>query len=124
MAQSVAPGRFGPATERRVSLGVTVPFGAAARPSERAPRLELGVDTRNSSARDPFLLVPVEARFHRTRIGITLNQQPQLMLNGREALPDGPRHNLSTAATIGIGVVVVLLVGAVVLRERLEASSD
>lgn len=41
-----------------------------------------------------------------------------------EELEQGPRHNLSTGAAVAIGVGVAVLVGALVLRDRIVDSSE
>lgn len=124
-AQTLSPTPLAVSREARVSIGLTVPLGNAGTRAEQEPRLELGVDrtTRDSSGyelRDPFAPWPNRPM----RLGLTLQEQPRLMFNGREMGPRTDEKNLSTGAAIGIGVVVVLVVAGVVLVDRMNAASD
>lgn len=124
-AQTLSPTPLATSREARVSIGLTVPLGSAGTKAEQKPRLELGVDrtTRDSSGhelRDPFALRPNRPM----RLGLTLQEQPRLMFNGREMEPRSNEKNLSTGAAIGIGVVVVLVVAGAVLLDRMEDASE
>jgi hypothetical protein len=98
----------------RARAGIVVPFGAAGSRAERAPRLEAWSEPGRqpsaagmaaSSTRDVFLARPI-------RIGVTLDRDARIMLNGQEAPRQGNRHGVSTLGVVGIVVgAAVLVVG-------------
>ena len=108
--------------DNRVQVGVIVPFGNAGSAAERAPRIEIWNDQRSPGERAGLRLrLDADAPAVRPlRLGITLQQHPQMTLNGREmALQDG-RKGISTLGLVGIG----LGVGVIVLAVAATASTN
>ena len=125
VAQSYHGSDFVRPADKRVSLGLTVPFGKGGKAQERKPRLELGFDHRAS--RQSFEIVGTELKAlnsQKARIGLSLSKDPHLMLNGREVPKVNGRYNMSTAAWIGIGLVAAAGVGVVVVWQMAEANSE
>lgn len=125
VAQSYNGSDFVRPADKRVSLGLTVPFGKGGKAQERKPRLELGFDHRAN--RQSVAVVGTELKAlnsQKARIGLSLSKDPHLMLNGREAPKVNGRYNMSTAAWIGIGLVAAAGVGVVVVWQMAEANSE
>ena len=103
----------GPSDPRdsRVQIGVIVPLGSAGSKAERAPRVELWSDRRSQSERvRPRLRLDSSAPTVRpVRLGVTLQQHPQMTLNGREVPRQNDRQGVSALGWVGIGVGVVVL---------------
>jgi len=97
--------------DNRLQIGIVIPFGHAGTSAERAPRLEAWSEA--GRLRDASVLrtrAERELAYGRSaHLGLTLNQQPRLMLNGREVPHQSNRHGVSTlgAAGIVLGVVVI-----------------
>jgi hypothetical protein len=110
-AQSTfVPGQAG-RRDNRVQAGIVIPFGSAGTSAERAPRLEAwsqqgwqreSAELRMRADRDPGEAQPI-------RMGITLNQRPRMMLNGREVPGQDDRHGVSTLSWVGIGLGVAVI---------------
>lgn len=111
--------------DSRVTIGVTIPFGQRSNAQEHQPRLELGFDHRTN---DRSLRVTGNELWRRNlsnmRIGLSLSDDPHLMLNGQAVQKAGGRYNLSTIAWVGIGIVAVAGTGALVLNDMLADASD
>lgn len=125
VAQSYNGSDFVRPADKRVSLGLTVPFGKGGKAQERKPRLELGFDHRAN--RQSVAVVGTELKAlnsQKARIGLSLSKDPHLMLNGREVPKVNGRYNMSTAAWIGIGLVAAAGVGVVVVWQMAEANSE
>lgn len=114
---------------RRVSLGVTVPFGG---PSDTAakPQLELRAtagDRRDVAApRNPdriYLRAPNQ-RLPEARIGFTLEAHPQLTVAGREIPASEDRRGISTIGLVAIGVVAAAVVGGLLFIDAVNDASD
>ena len=97
--------------DARVQIGVIVPFGSAGSTAERAPRVEVWSDQREPAQRTttPLRLDRDEPTVRRVRLGVTLQQHPQLTLNGREMPQQDSRHGVSALGWAGIGLGVVVL---------------
>ena len=111
--------------DRRVTLGLTIPFGNAANRTETEPRMELRFDHRYYGQRE-FDKVDLKLRPVRQsmRMGVTLSEDHAFMLNGREMPKTANRSNLSTAAWIGIGAVVLIGGGALILYKVADDASE
>lgn len=93
----------------RVQVGVVIPFGGAGSKSERAPRVETWSEpVRIDRAGAPLLSGDDVAR--PVRLGISLERQPQLMINGRAMPKSADGNRISTLGWVGIGVGVVVIV--------------
>lgn len=128
--------RLGAAAQVRL----TVPLGRAARDDSRAiPRLSLraGPSITQSGAAIPLgartTVAPLTELAIRPGYSTTwsiagqplaASFSPAALREQRDGLPEGQRNNISTLGVVAIGVGVAVIVGALVLRERLEASSD
>jgi hypothetical protein len=118
---------FGPSglNDSRATLGVTIPFGKRNQTQDRKPQLELGFDHRSN--RDALHVAATQLRgqdITKVRIGLSLSDDPHVMLNGRAVQNEDGRYNLSTIASVGIGIVVVAGTGALVLNQLLADASD
>lgn len=105
-------------SEARLSL--TVPFGADTSSPKTEPRLELGVRNYRAPRLNQaaaWLLKSPELNYTESRVGLTLSETPNLMLNGEAYIFNEEQANASTAGKIGIGVgvVVVVVVAAAVI---------
>lgn len=111
-AQSFQPGNPAGVQDRRVALGIAIPFGKSGTEAEREPRLELSFDHRRQEA-GGFGIGDLADLQHRrsVRIGFNLSAKPQMMLNGRELPTFKDRKNLSDGAWIGIGIGTVAAIG-------------
>lgn len=111
--------------DSRVSIGVTIPFGQRSNAQEHEPRLELGFDhqTKDRSLRVTGNELQ-ERDVTNIRIGLSLSDDPHLMLNGQAVQKTNGRYNLSNIAWVGIGIVAVAGTGALVLNEMLANSSE
>ena len=98
--------------DARVQVGVVVPLGGGGNTAERAPRVEIWSDQRSRSQRtQPRLRLDGDEPVVRPmRLGVTLQHQPQLTLNGRELPRQDGRKGISALGVAGIGVVVVVIV--------------
>lgn len=123
-AQSFQSARELSAPDSIVSIGLSVPLGSGGSRAERQPRLDFAIEHRRRDADDLEVreLGGLETR-RPFRLGVTLSDKPQLMLNGRAKPQDSARYNLSTAAWIGIGVGTAA-VGALVFYEALKNASE
>ncbi len=93
--------------ERRVLVGLTIPFGQKGT-SEGAPRVEMTM-AQDRMAADGSRLSLRGGPTYQSKIGFTLDKKQAMMFNGREMRTKGDNKNLSTGAAIGIGAVVVLV---------------
>jgi len=97
------------ASENRISLGLTIPFGGHA--EEAKPRMELSLQQfDNRQNNQDFSYQLRSDRITRdNRIGFSLTKAPQLMLNGKHlALPEN-QINLSDGAVVALGLGVAAL---------------
>lgn len=103
---SMAEQQGGP-RDSRVQIGVVIPLGSAGSDSQRAPRVEIWSDHRPAGAgAAPAPLNPAaEPQIRPVRMGVTLQRQPQLMLNGQQMPQQGQRKDMSTAGWVAVGVV-------------------
>jgi hypothetical protein len=125
IAQSYNGSDLSRPADKRVSLGLTIPFGHGGKAQERKPRLELGFDHR--ADRQSVAVVGTDLKAlnnQKARIGLSLSKDPHLMLNGREVPKVDGRYNVSTAVWIGIGLVAAAGVGVVVMWQMAEANSE
>ena len=126
VAQMLDAGGRPAGSVRRISAGLTIPLGAR-NTTESKPRLEL----RSSSQRfDPALaerdrvVAGLTVPRRDARFGFTLEDRPQLVVDGRAA-PAGPNKlGISTVAWVAIGVVTVAVIGGLILVDRIEDSSE
>lgn len=122
-AQSFQPGGQYSNDDRRVSVGLTIPFGGGGSRSERKPRVDMTFDHHRRDTNGFELRERASFKSQRpVRLGFTLSEKPQMMLNGRMILRADGRRNLSTGALIGIGVGVALVGGALVLDSVIDRS--
>lgn len=120
-AQSFQLGNPAEIQDRQVAVGITIPIGKGETQSERAPRVEMTFDHRRRDA-SGFQNRDVQG-FHSLRpirIGLSLSEKPQMMLNGRELPEMGNRKNISTIAWIGIGVAAAAGIGFLVIADALD----
>jgi len=107
-------------SEGIVGVGFTLPLGGGRH--KEAPRLELrlardtiNIDGSRQSDRD--------VRRFESRIGIALDGEQSLLLNGRP-LERKQRNNLSTEVGIAIGVVAVLVIGGLLVADAARDASE
>jgi hypothetical protein len=125
IAQSYNSSDLGQPADKRVSLGLTIPFGHGGKAQERKPRLELGFDHRTSQQSVAVVGTELKAlNNQKARIGLSLSKDPHLMLNGREVPKVDGRYNMSTVAWIGIGLVVAAGIGVAVVAHIAESRSE
>jgi hypothetical protein len=110
------PGR----TEGVVGIGFTLPLGGG-RQAE-APRLELRL-SRDTINIDGSRQSDREARRFESRIGIALDGDQSLLVNGRP-IERRERNNLSTEVGIAIGVVAVLVIGGLLVADAARDASE
>lgn len=112
---------------RRVSLGVTVPFGGPAN-TEAKPQLELrssASERRDVAAeRDRFYFGANDPRPPEARVGLTLEAHPQLTLAGREIPASDEKLGISTLGLVAIGVVAAAVVGGLLFIDAVNDASD
>lgn len=101
--------------EARFSL--TIPLGESASASKTAPRLDFGVRNyaRSSDLSLDWMRVD-EPDYREMRLGFTLKDSPQFMMNERViVMNQDDQANIGTAGKIGLTVVAVALVGVAVI---------
>ena len=109
--------------DRRALVAITIPLGGKAS-AETKPRMELLMSqdrTRTNDYRYDF-----ERAYHpkQSRIGFTLNRQPNLMVNGRTVHPQDNKARMGTVGYVLIGVALVAGIGVLALNEALDDASD
>lgn len=57
------------------------------------------------------------------RIGLSLSEKPQMMLNGREVPEMGNRQNISTGVWIGLGVATAAGLGLLIMVAEQDANN-
>ena len=120
-AQSFQSGNPAGLQDRQIAVGITIPIGKGGTQSERAPRVEMTFDHRRRDA-NGFQIRDVQGFNNKrpVRIGLSLSEKPQMMLNGRELPEMGNRKNISTVAWIGIGVAAAAGIGFLVIADALD----
>jgi hypothetical protein len=104
-AQSFHPTRQYSEVDRQVSVGLTIPLGRGGSRAERQPRVDLIFDHRRRDANGLQIREGMDFRQQRpVRLGFTLSEQPQMMLNGRAAPGQNERKNFSDGAWVGLGL--------------------
>lgn len=116
------------------SINLTIPFGGQPNAATSKPQFNLSVQ-QHRLRQNPYNFVPnnidvksstYNLQPRQARIGFTLDQQPQLMMNGKPyELPQGTA-NASTMGKVGIGAaviggIVVIAFGALLIA---TAASD
>ena len=127
MAQVFDPSGRPLGLDRRASVSLTLPLGAAGGPAGK-PQLELRAvaDQRALQVvdhRDGTGWLP-RAQPREARIGITLDERPRLTVAGRELPDQQQRHGVSTLGWVAIGVGATLVVGGLLLVDRIEDASE
>lgn len=112
---------------RRVSVGVTIPFGGPATTPAK-PQLELraAADRGRDDARGifPGPSDPIAWNRREARIGLTLESHPRLTVAGREVSAQDNGLGISTVGYVAIGVLAAAVVGGLLLVDRIEDSSE
>jgi hypothetical protein len=103
-----------------VGIGLTVPFGAT-RQTE-PPRIELRI-ARDRVNFDGSRQSATDADRMETRIGVSLERDNRLLVNGR-VVDTKQRNNVSTAGWIAIGVGVVLVGGVLLVADAARDASE
>ncbi|KTE32605.1 hypothetical protein ATE62_17970 [Sphingopyxis sp. HIX] len=103
-----------------VGVGFTLPLGGGRK--AEPPRLELRM-ARDTINMDGSRQSDRETRRFESRVGIALDGEQSLLLNGR-ALERKQRNNLSTEAGIAIGVVAVLVIGGLLVADAARDASE
>lgn len=116
------------------SINLTIPLGGQRNAATSKPQFNLSVQ-QHRLRQNPYNFVPnnidvksstYNLQPRQARIGFTLDQQPQLMMNGKPyELPQGTA-NASTLGKVGIGAAVLVGAGLLVVGTGLIiiASSD
>lgn len=117
---SELPGR----QEGRVNVGVVIPFGSAGSKAERAPRLEAWSERgRYEAASTLRIRTSPQEEVKPVRLGVTLDGQTRLMINGREMPRQENKQGVSTVGWVAIGVGVAVLAFGVVLIDHVNNTS-
>lgn len=103
-----------------VGLGLTIPLGGTRQ--KAPPRVELRL-TRDMVSIDGTRLSNHGILLNETRIGVSLERDNRLLLNGRP-IETARRNNVSTVGWIAIGAGVVLIGGAVLLADAARDASE
>ena len=103
-----------------VGVGFTLPLGGGRH--KEAPRLELRL-ARDTINIDGSRQSDREVRRFESRIGIALDGDQSLLVNGR-SLERKERNNLSTEVGIAIGVVALLVVGGLLVADAARDASE
>ncbi len=103
-----------------VGLGLTIPLGGTRQ--KAPPRVELRL-TRDMVSIDGTRLSNHGIPLNETRIGVSLERDNRLLLNGRP-IETARRNNVSTVGWIAIGAGVVLIGGAVLLADAARDASE
>lgn len=94
--------------DSRVSVGISIPFGARTK-REEAPQVQMTFDRKRVGEMEwqvPTTGLTPRRKSMATTLSLSLDGERRMSLNGREfTAPDGKR-NLSDGAAIGIGVAV------------------
>ncbi len=123
-AQSFQPGGQYSNDDRRVSVGLTIPFGGGGSRAERDPRVDLVFDHLQRDANGFEAKQLTNLKSHRpVRLGLSLSKEPHLMLNGRVIARAHGQHHISTVAWVGIGAAV-LGAGALIAYDALDDASQ
>lgn len=99
---------------QRANVGIIIPFGRSGSPSETAPRIEAWTDRARQDAGSRIRIADSGNRpaIKPLRFGLSLENQPRALVNGRVVMQPGNRHGVSTVGWVGIGVGVVVIIGA------------
>lgn len=101
-----------------VGLGLTIPLGGTRQ--KAPPRVELRL-TRDMVSIDGTRLSSRGIPLNETRIGVSLERDNRLLINGRP-IEKAQRQGVSTLGWIAIGLGAVAVVGGVLLADALEDS--
>ena len=123
-AQSFQSGNPAGLQDRQIAVGITIPIGKGGTQSERAPRVEMTFDHRRRDA-NGFQIRDVQGFNNKrpVRIGLSLSEKPQMMLNGRELPEMGNRKNISTGVLIGLGVAAAAGLGLLIMVAEQDANN-
>ncbi len=110
--------------EAQAQIALTVPLGHSPRAEETEPRIELMVRQRAAAGEFAALRRADDARWNERRIGLSLGDDPQVMLNGREIVREERKDGVSDGVWIAGGVTVALLIGGLLFWDALEDSSE
>lgn len=124
-AQTYHPSRDYGASSFRANVGITIPLGGDKKQALSKPRVDFGFQqsrieqeqlkldfNRYSLQQAPIV--------HRNigRVGFTLDQNPQMIVNGKSYRIDGEQKNVSTLGLVGIvagTAAAIVVVGLVVI---------
>lgn len=109
--------------DRRASIAITIPLSGQ-KSAETKPRMELLMSQDRARTNDYRYDFERLNRPRASRVGFTLDKQPQLMMNGRAVQPQDNKARMGTAGYIAIGVVVVAAVGALVIYQIADDASE
>ncbi len=100
-------------SETRLQVGLLIPFGANSGENDRTPRLAVTMANHRYSLSETAFR-PTYQLERKNRIAFTLDNKATLMFNGRPVTNVDEKHNLSTGATIAIGIVAIVGIAAIV----------
>ncbi len=103
-----------------VGVGFTLPLGSGRQ--KEAPRVELRI-ARDVLNFDGSRQSSTDAARMETRIGLSLERNNRLLVNGRP-VDTKRRNNISTEAGIAIGVVAVLVIGGLLVADAARDASE
>ena len=109
--------------DRRASVAITIPLGGKAS-AETKPRMELLISQDRMPANEYHYNFERAYRPKQSRIGFTLNRQPNLMINGHMVKPQDNKARMGTVGYVLIGVALVAGIGVLALNEALDDASD
>lgn len=126
-AQSVHPLHQYGERDIRSSINLTIPLGGQRNAATSKPQLTMGFQ-QHRVQQDPYNFVTsnidvkssaYNLQPRRARIGFTLDQNPQLMMNGMPYDLPEDTANASTLGKVGIGAAVLVGVGLLVVGTSL-----
>lgn len=111
-------------SEAQAQVAFTLPLGHARSTARTAPRVELML--RQSTPSSEFAIIDraEQQRWHERRIGLTLNESPRLMLNGRELQTMERKQGVSDVVLIAGGVVLTLGIGTLIVYDAIDDASE
>jgi len=124
MAQSVHPALDRQAHETQIVGAISIPLGHTSDKRMTAPRIELINRSRTRNRLLPMVVRDETQRWNERRIGLSLDGNETLTLNGRPAPALENRNGINTVEGIAIGVGVIALGYAIAFAASIDDIAD